>query len=318
MKKTNKLRVLAETSLSRREFLKYSSATALSLGLSGILTNSLIAEASEGTMINVNGAGLFHDTVGSGTPMLIMHGGLGLDHSYFRPTLDSWGNFAELHFYDHRGNGRSTAPENWEDITIDSLVEDAEALRQSLGLEKFVLFGHSYGSFIAQEYALRYPDNLSGLILGNTIPNLSYPPNFPSWAPEEGLAAVGKLFSEPFATDEDWAQTWSTALPVYWKNPDPELLGDIHQRTHYKAAAWNRGSALLADYNTIDKLGDLTVPTLLLGGREDFITGPQAHEDMHKVLPNSTLAIFENSGHFPFITEKNVYKAVVQQWVEKL
>jgi len=53
--------------------------------------------------MKVNGTELFHTSIGSGTPILFMHGGLGLDHAYFRPTLDSWADFAELHFYDHRG-----------------------------------------------------------------------------------------------------------------------------------------------------------------------------------------------------------------------
>jgi len=317
MKKSDKIKLLGDKSFSRREFLKFSSATAISLGLSGMMTHSLIAEG-EGTMVNANGASLFHDTVGSGIPILVMHGGLGLDHSYFRPTLDSWGDFAQLHFYDHRGNGRSAAPSNWDDVNLDSYVEDAEALRKALGLEKFILFGHSYGGFIAQEYAIRYQNNLAGLILASTSPNVGYAPNFPAWAPEEGLEAVGKLFAGPMADNQAWSDTWSTALPVYWKNPDPVLMADIHSRTQYQASAWNNALGLLADYNTSGRLADVTVPTLLLSGREDFVTGPQAHVDMHTELPNSTLAFFENSGHFPFITEKDYYTAVVKQWLGKL
>ena len=307
--------------LTRRQFLKLSSVTAAGLTTSALMSN--VAFAGDGDpvseeMVNVSSEGLFYETIGSGVPILVMHGGLGLDHSYFRPTLDSWGEFAQLHYYDHRGNGRSAAPSDWSRVTMDSYVEDAEALRKTLGLEKFVLFGHSYGGFIAQEYALRYQDNLAGLILASTSPNVGYEPNFPAWAPEEGLAAIGKIFGGPMPSDAEWAETWSAALPVYWKNPDPDLRADIHNRTQYKSAAWNNALGLLADFNTAGRLGQITIPTLILSGREDFVTGPTAHLDMHTEIPNSTLAFFENSGHFPFITEQSRYTAIVKDWLNKL
>ncbi|MEM7738467.1 MAG: alpha/beta fold hydrolase [Deinococcota bacterium] len=316
----NKIANVFESKLmSRRNFIKNIGLTALGMTAGSSLLHAYAQTSQvEGTLIDVNGTSLFHDVTGVGTPMLMMHGGLGLDHAYFRPTLDDWGEFAELHFYDHRGNGRSAAPSNWDDVTLDTYVEDAEALRQALGLDTFILYGHSYGGFIAQEYALRYQDHLAGLILASTSPNVGYAPNFPAWAPETGLDAINRIFSGPMESDEEWAETWAAALPVYWKNLDPSLAADIHSRTNYKAAAWNRAAMLLADYNTSGRLEQVNVPTLLLSGREDFVTGPTAHMDMHAELPNSSLVFFEDSGHFPFITEKDYYKTVVEDWVGNL
>ncbi len=107
--------------------------------------------------------------------MLLMHGGLGYDHTYFRPWLDVLGERTELIYYDHRGNGRSSRPESWEGITHETWAQDADALREHLGHERVLLFGHSYGGFLAQEYALRYPERLEGLILCSTAPVFDYP-----------------------------------------------------------------------------------------------------------------------------------------------
>lgn len=322
---------------SRRAFLQGGLAVSTLLA-SGVFGSGLLAgcqfkaldpamgEASEaqmedtsmGGMIEVNGGNLFHEILGSGTPILVMHGGLGLDHQYFRPTLDSWGDFAQLIYFDHRGNGQSDAPEDWNSVTLESLASDGDALRAALGLDKVILYGHSYGGFIALEYATRFQDNLHGLILGSTSPNVQYEPNIPDWATEEALGALGAIFSGPAENDEQWAELWSTVLPLYWKDMDTELAADIHNRTHYRAAAWNRASQLLGEFQMVGKMAQITVPTLLLSGRFDFITGPQAHEDMHAEIPNSELVFFEESGHFPFITEAEKYRSVVQEWVSSL
>ena len=71
--------------------------------------------------------------VGRGPAMLVMHGGMGWDHTYFRPGLDALSDQVELVYYDHRGNGRSGRPPS-ETITFEQLCADADALRGHLGL----------------------------------------------------------------------------------------------------------------------------------------------------------------------------------------
>lgn len=122
---------------------------------------------------NVNGVRLFCREVGQGRPCLLMHGGLGLDHAHLHPWLDPLGDVLRLIYYDHRGNGRSERPfqRTWPRT---ELTADAETLRRELGLGRIVLFDHSYGGFLAPEYALRYPGSLSHLILADTAPAVDY------------------------------------------------------------------------------------------------------------------------------------------------
>ncbi len=80
----------------------------------------------------VNDTQLFFERVGKGQPMLVMHGGLGLDHTCFRPWLDKLGEQVELIYYDHRGNGRSSRPDSLEGVTHETWAADADALRAQL------------------------------------------------------------------------------------------------------------------------------------------------------------------------------------------
>ena len=103
----------------------------------------------------VNGTELFYLTIGSGPPCLVMHGGLGFDHTYLHTWLDSLGNSLRLIYYDHRGNGRSSG-DGAETLTLEQLADDADALRGMLGVRQIDIMAHSVGGLVALTYALRY------------------------------------------------------------------------------------------------------------------------------------------------------------------
>ena len=122
-------------------------------------------------LVHLNGTDLLYVEVGEGLPCLVMHDGLGLDHTSMHPWLDPLGELMHLIYCDYRGNGRSGRPPS-ETITFEQPC--ADALREHLGFEKVAVLGYSFGGFIALEYALRYPERLSHLILGGTSPGGDY------------------------------------------------------------------------------------------------------------------------------------------------
>jgi proline iminopeptidase len=109
---------------------------------------------------------LFVEVTGRGSPLVLMHGGPGADHL----SLLSFRRLADRHtliWYDHRCNGRSDgAPVT--SMTWDNLAADADALREELGLDRWAVLGHSFGGHVALEYALRYPERVSHLVLLDT------------------------------------------------------------------------------------------------------------------------------------------------------
>ena len=116
--------------------------------------------------MSIRDVSLFVEVVGHGYPLVLMHGGPGADHWTMLPFRRLADQFT-LVFYDHRCNGRSTgAPVS--SMTWENLTADADALRQKLGFERWAVLGHSFGGHVALEYALRYPDSLSHLVLLDT------------------------------------------------------------------------------------------------------------------------------------------------------
>ncbi|MEM9561620.1 MAG: alpha/beta fold hydrolase [Actinomycetota bacterium] len=268
--------------------------------------------------LTVDDTTLFVETAGSGPPLVLLHGGLGLDHTYFRPTFDQLADRATLVYYDHRGNGRSAKPaDDGAEMTLDRLVDDTVALLDALGFDRATVLGHSYGGFLAQLLAIAHPERLSGLVLVDTVPAFDYQPE-PSGTDEQ-LAAFGAAFSGPMADDATWRQTWSMIWPMYFHRFDADEAARIDAGTHYAADAWNTSAGLLATFNTIDQLPGVDVPTLVVGGRHDFITppGPGA-ERLASLLPRAELALFEDSGHYPFVEQEAEFFARLRAFLDGL
>ena len=275
---------------------------------------------------SINGNTIFYDTHGQGRPLVLVHGGTGLDHTYFRPWLDPLGEQAQLIFYDLLGNGRSSRPESFEGITMESWADDIDALRAYLGHEKIILLGHSFGGFIAQVYALRHPDRLIGLILSDTAPALDYPEvigaNAQARGTPEQVQMVGSGLSNPAALEDDaaWREAWKVILPLYFHTYNPQVAEVMDEKTHYSGRGFSHGfTYCLPTYNVAPRLGEITAPTLLLSGQDDWITPPAyGVERIHAAVPNSTKVIFENSGHFPFIEEQAQFLSAVKGWLKTL
>jgi proline iminopeptidase len=273
----------------------------------------------------VNQTELFYTSFGRGHPLLVMHGGLGLDHTYFRPWLDPLGEGVELIYYDHRGNGRSHRPESFAGIDHETWAADADELRAYLGFERIILFGHSYGGFLAQEYALRYQEHLDGLILSCTAPTLDYPEVIRANAGHRGtpqqLEAVDRFLNGEALPDDAALEEFLTLiLPFYFKRYEASVGANLGKQIHYSAAAYNHASSVcLPAYNVLPRLGEITVPTLVIAGRDDWITPPrEGAERIHAALPHSELVIFEESGHFPFIEEPAKFLGIVAEWIDRI
>ncbi|WP_120631833.1 alpha/beta fold hydrolase [Ruegeria sp. EL01] len=274
-----------------------------------ILAGSAVAEIAE-----VNGANLYYEAIGKGPPILIMHGGLGLSHDYLRPYFDQLSATNTVVYYDHFGNGRSDRPDDYADMTFDRLTSDAAELMTLLGHDTFTLIGHSYGGFIGQEFATSHPDRLDGLVLINTVPAFDYQPTVSG--PEENMKAFGKLFTQPMADDADWQATWNPVVQMYFHQWDPEVGDDLDARTVYEHRAWNAAGGLLGSFNTLEQLPNVQTRTLVVAGRHDGITPPEpGAERIATLMPNAELAIFEDSGHYPFIEENAAFFETLNSWL---
>ncbi len=267
---------------------------------------------------HVNGTDMFHLQVGEGLPCLVMHGGLGVDHSQFRGELDPLGDLLHLVYYDHRGNGCSGRPPI-ETLTLAQLAADADALRAHLGLEKVAVLGHSYGGCIALQYALRYRRRVSHLILVGTTAAWDYTDQIIAELQRRDPGAdVLNAFLEVATDEAEFVHGQElVAATLGFHTFDPERVKRVFRSTVWSPAACARSRELMADCDVVSRLGEIDVPTLILDGRHDFFCPPSQAERMHRGIRGSEIVIFEQSGHYPFVEEAEAFRDAVRGWLAR-
>lgn len=265
---------------------------------------------------HINETDLFYTEIGRGLPCLVMHGGLGVDHTQFREWLDPLGDVLHLVYYDHRGNGRSGRPPI-ETLTHEQLIADADGLRAHLGFEKIAVMGHSYGGCLALMYALHYPQRVSHLLLVGTTAAWDY---FDEMAVDLQSRAVGETVAAALvnlpATDQEMAQNQLAIAPLAFHPANVQLANRVLSKTIWNAAANVRSRQLGAEYNVRPRLGEITAPTLILTGREDFFCPPAQAERMHRSIANSEVIVLERSGHYPFAEEGPAFRRSIRAWLQ--
>jgi proline iminopeptidase len=264
---------------------------------------------------HLNATELFYVEVGEGVPCLVMHGGLGFDHTCLHPWLDPLGDVMHLVYYDHRGHGRSGRPPS-ETITFEQLCDDADALREHLGFEKVAVLGYSFGGFIALEFALRYPERLSHLILLDTSPGGDYGEEIEANARRKGATPEQlEALEASLDTDADMWHLWKVIEPLYFHSYDADLAERVLGKTIFSAEAGKAGDAITEEWDLTPRLSEICVPTLILVGRDDFICPPSQAKIMQEGIPNSEMVVFEESGHVPYVEEPEAFFEAVRGWL---
>lgn len=264
--------------------------------------------------------------VGSGRPVVVLHGGPDFDHSYLRPELDRLAASVRLVYYDQRGRGRSAAGVRAEDVSISSEVADLDALRRQLGLEAVAVLGHSWGGLLAMEYATRHPDRVSHLVLMNTAPVwhdgwLALRRHAASLRSPSATARMRELAPIVEGGDLD-AEREYYRLHFGVTVADADLLERIvvRLRTHFTGPTMRLARAiedrLLAEtvqrpaYDLRPRLGALAVPALVLHGELDFIPVDVAR-DVAGAIPGANLVVVAGGGHFSYAEQPETVHAEV-------
>jgi len=257
--------------------------------------------------IPIRDVSLFVQVMGQGYPLLLMHGGPGMDYTSLW-SLQPCGDQFTLVFYDHRCNGRSEGAEV-SSMTWENLTADADALRQTLGFDRWAVLGHSFGGMVALEYALRYPQNLSHLILMDTCGDarwvLHNPPELLAgrgYSPATVRAA--RRFYTGQVTPREYFPTVMRFLGAYfYRNLLLEMAHDLFSsgpRPKMRPETFIFGnSQLLPGWTVMDRLGEIKVPALVLAGRQDFLFPPEHQAILADRIANAHLEIIERAGHNP-------------------
>ena len=257
------------------------------------------------TTMSIRDASLFVDVIGHGYPLLLMHGGPGADHWSMLPFRRCADRFT-LIFYDHRCNGRSSGTPV-ESMTWENLTADADALRQRLGFDKWAVLGHSFGGHVAVEYALRYPDSLSHLVLldsgGDSRWSQQNAPDLLAkrgYSPEK-VQLVRRFFNGQIAPNQMMPALMRFGS-AYYHRPSLLLIAKEMIRGEWRTkirpeALIFAGRHLFKGWTVMDRLGEIKVPTLVMAGRDDFLFPPEHQAELAAGIPGASLRIIERAGH---------------------
>lgn len=254
----------------------------------------------------------------------VSHGGPGADHSIMRPGMDPLGEYAQVLYWDHRGQGRS-ARGDINKYTIDENVEDLEALRIHLGIKQIVSVGTSYGGMVAMAHAARYPNSVAKLLLIVTAAHYGFNKRAQEIIAERGSdeekEITRQLWAGELTTEEKmreyFRKTWglySTTFDDSKRAKNEEALA----RAILSPDALNRAFApggFLLTYDLRPELKKITAPTLVLAGRHDWICAPEFSEEIHALIPGSQLKIFENSSHSLRGDEPEEFHQTVREFI---
>ena len=249
----------------------------------------------------------------------LLHGGPGGDHSGFKPAFSPLAERMQLVYVDHRGQGRSARGPK-ETYTLDNNVDDLEALRQYLGLDKVVVMGVSYGGMVALTYASRYPDSVSHLVAVVTAPSYRFLDRAKQIVAERGTEEQKQmtdiLWAGAFESDEQLLHYYSVLGPLYSLKFDPAKAAESRARGIRSVDAINEGfGGFLRTYDVTGELHKITAPTLVIAGRHDWICPVDQSEEIARLIPHADLRIFENSSHSVAADEHDALMDVIKGFV---
>jgi proline iminopeptidase len=282
-----------------------------------------------------NGVFIYYTSFGKGSPLVVVHGGPGADHTYFLPYLVPLARTHRLVFIDERGSGRSQRLQDTSQYTVENMVEDLEGVRVALNLGKISLLGHSYGGVLAQAYALKYQQNLSHLILNSTFPSTKQmnevlarekaqmPPDKLKRLNEleaAGLFGKGEAWEHGRYTNEYATLAWGDGyFPfIYGARPDANYdpVGQIAGTSwELYREMWGEHGEFVIDGNLksveyLNQLPSIKVPTLIVVGDHDECD-PALSKEMNGKITGSKIVILPNSGHMNFVDQPDLWQQAV-------
>ena len=279
--------------------------------------------------VNVNGGKIYYATYGekNASPIIVLHGGPGLDHGYLLPQMLDLARDHQVTFYDQRACGKSLGfTLDSKTINIQAFVDDLEAVRKQLGYDKIILLGHSWGGLLAMNYAIQHPDKLQSLVLLDSAPATSnsftlflneYVKRTTPLRPElEKIERSAKFKEYDAETINDY---YRKIFAVYFYKP--ALAQNLSLDFTQESA--KSGLNLFAffeqsyykNYNLKSALQKLQLPVLIVHGQTDIVPIATAYE-IKDFIPNSKIVVLQKCDHFPYIEQPKKFFAAIREFID--
>lgn len=280
-------------------------------------------------MIDVPGGRVWFERVGAGAglPLLVVHGGPGLPH-YYLSSLERLADEREVIFWDQLGCGNSDRPSNPDLWTMPRSVAEMDSVVKALDLDAFHIFGNSWGGMLAQQYVLEIPCAAASLTISNSAASIPlFADNVirlkseldPSTqdAIDRHEAAGTTHAAEYRAAVTTWNEThlcrtlpWPRDLYEAFQNSGTEIFETMFGPSVFHIIGTMR------EWDVMDRLAEITMPTLILAGRFDEFS-PEHMWEMHRLIAGSRFEYFDDTAHLPFIEEPDRFDAVMRDFLRR-
>jgi proline iminopeptidase len=257
--------------------------------------------------------------------VLLLHGGPAATHEMFE-IFDSYfpGEGIEYYYYDQLGSAYSDQPDDPSLWTIDRFVDEVEQVRSALKLDKdnFYILGQSWGGILGMEYALKHQDHLKGLVISNMMSSI---PEYNKYAHDVLMPAMDqKALEEILALEKkkefdnpryeellmgNFYNQHILRLPMeQWPEPVIRTFKHLNKPlyTRMQGPSEMGASGVLENWDRSKDLGQITVPTLVIGAQYDTMD-PKHMEWMSKQMPHARYLYVPKAGHFAEYDNPNVY-----------
>ena len=275
-----------------------------------------------------DGRKLTYRKLGHG-PVLVCHpGGPGFSADYFGDLAALWEQHT-LVMLNPRGTGGSDRPADPSAYTIDDYVDDVEALRRHLGLERMLLLGHSHGGVVAMAYAAKHPGRVRKLVLASTLARFGSQQELAMkagmdkratqpWA-GDAMAALEAEQAGKFSTDAELSELFLREMPLYFAHFGEAEAGYLDTlRTEPINADTLKlfNNEIFTMFDLRSSLPSIAAKTLVITGDEDFICGPVCAEEICAGISGARLVVVGDAGHMVFIEQPQAFHDEVATFLD--
>jgi len=283
--------------------------------------------------VGVDGYRLFYRSFGqaqAAPTVLCLHGGPGASHDYLVPLADLTSLGYRVVLFDQLGCGRSDVPDDHRLFSVDHHIRETEEVRRSLGLGRVHLVGSSYGGLLALAVALAHPGGLRSV---TTVGGLASVPlasaemaRLRRALPAEVQATLDRCEAQGTTSSAEY----QAAAMVFYRRHlcrlspwPPELDRALELALSHPVYPLMNGpseftiTGTIRDIDLAPRLGEIHLPTLVLGGRFDEVT-PKVAEQIRRGIPGARGVTFEESAHVPFWEERDRFMAVLGEFLRSV
>lgn len=276
--------------------------------------------------IAVDGVDIFVLPVGAEDkyPLFVLHGGPGLDHTEMHPWLDQLSDAFRLLYVDLRGQGRSQRVDP-ATLSLSVFASDVTRMAEAMGLRRYAVLGHSFGSFVALAHAIEHGQASHYIISSGTASFSKTGPeiqrNLATFEPVALREQVTQSWAlEPHArTQEDVARLMEMQMPFHFATTESDAYRhymevEAQGKAIYspEVLAYFAANEYAIEFE--DKLGEIRKPTLIFTGEYDRTCTPRAARDLHAGIPGSELVILPDAGHMTYVEQPGMYFAALRDF----